>query len=112
MDLPEHIRMDITTDNLPPNSISYASARMTSRSSGPMKSLNFPPYSKSSKEWESATRCTETRVIRNTSEIANPENTHCTARKQSRRRDSFATTAPHLLSFKPLQEGQRLILEF
>ncbi|GBO02823.1 hypothetical protein AVEN_118459-1 [Araneus ventricosus] len=23
MDLPEHIRMDITTDNLPPNSISY-----------------------------------------------------------------------------------------
>ncbi|GBN31650.1 hypothetical protein AVEN_99842-1 [Araneus ventricosus] len=54
MDLPEHIRMDITTDNLPPNSISYASARMTSRSSGPMKSLNFPPYSKSSKEWEYA----------------------------------------------------------
>ncbi|GBN67621.1 hypothetical protein AVEN_158655-1 [Araneus ventricosus] len=48
--------MDITTDNLPPNSISYASARMTSRSSGPMKSLNFPPYSKSSKEWEYASR--------------------------------------------------------
>ncbi|GBO05628.1 hypothetical protein AVEN_79983-1 [Araneus ventricosus] len=56
MDLPEHIRMDITTDNLPPNSISYASARMTSRSSGPMKSLDFPAYSKSSKEWEYASR--------------------------------------------------------
>ncbi|GBM66190.1 hypothetical protein AVEN_55162-1 [Araneus ventricosus] len=54
MDLPEHIRMDITTDNLPPNSISYASARMKSCSTGPMKSLNFPPYSKSSKEWEYA----------------------------------------------------------
>ncbi|GBM05136.1 hypothetical protein AVEN_197701-1 [Araneus ventricosus] len=57
MDLPENIRMDITTDNLPPNSISYASTCMTSRSSGPMKSLNFPPYSKSSKEWEYATGC-------------------------------------------------------
>ncbi|GBN93829.1 hypothetical protein AVEN_125232-1 [Araneus ventricosus] len=56
MDLSEHIRMDITTDNLPPNSISYASARMKSCSTGPMKSLNFPPYSKSSKEWEYATR--------------------------------------------------------
>ncbi|GBM72397.1 hypothetical protein AVEN_175572-1 [Araneus ventricosus] len=62
MDLPEHIRMDITSDNLPPNSISYARARMTSRSSGPMKSLNFPPYSKSSKEWEYATRRTAVQV--------------------------------------------------
>ncbi|GBL77363.1 hypothetical protein AVEN_41782-1 [Araneus ventricosus] len=58
MDLPEHIRMDNVTDNLTPNSISYSSARMTSRSSGPMKSLNFPPYSNSSKEWEYAARFT------------------------------------------------------
>ncbi|GBL84386.1 hypothetical protein AVEN_117157-1 [Araneus ventricosus] len=60
MDLPEHIRMDNATDNLTPNSISYSSARMTSRSSGPMKSLNFTPYSNSSKEWEYAARCLRT----------------------------------------------------